>query len=68
MDIILNYIFIGFIFTFFIDWLLSLNSVRNHPNVKDLSWGNTERIICIIIWPLSALIFLIAFIKPLFRK
>ena len=65
---ILNYFFIGFGFTFIVDLLLGMEGIKTHPNMKDQSWGMKERINCIIIWPLSALIFLIAFIKPLFRK
>ena len=68
MDMILNYIFIGFIFTFFIDWLLSLNSIKNHPNVKGLSWGNKERIMCISIWPIAVLVFFLSFFKTYFKK
>ena len=66
MDMILNYIFIGFIFTFFIDWLLSLNSIKNHPNVKGLSWGNKERIMCISIWPIAELVFFLSIFKTYF--
>ena len=65
---ILNYFFIGTGFTFLIDLLLSLKSFKNHPSMKDKIWGMKERILCIIIWPISSLTFLIAFIKTYFKK
>ena len=68
MDLFLNYIFIGFVFTFILDLLLSLDSFKNHPKMKDKIWGTKERIICIIIWPIASLTFIIAFIKSYFRK
>ena len=67
MDIILNYIFIGFAFTFIIDLLLNMESIRSHPAVENQEWGTTQRILCMVIWPLSALVFLIAFIKQFFK-
>ena len=34
-------------------------------NNKD--WGMKERILCVLIWPLSALVFFITFMKQFFR-
>ena len=71
MGMVLNYIFIGFIFTFFIDWLLSLNSVRNHPKMKNVieqNWSMAARITCMVIWPLAAVVFISSFIKQFFKK
>ena len=65
MDIILNYIFIGFGFIFFIDLLLNTKHVKNHPLKIDKDWGWNERLICIIIWPIAALVFLYSFFKSL---
>ena len=65
---ILNYFFIGVAFTFILDLLLGLNSFKNHPKMKDKVWGMKERILCVIIWPISLLIFIIAFIKTYFKK
>ena len=48
---ILNYFFIGTAFTFVIDLLL----------------GMKQRILCILIWPLAALVFTFNFIKQLFK-
>ena len=64
---ILNYFFIGAGFTFIIDLLLSTERVKTHPAVKNQEWGMAQRILCIAIWPLSVLVFLIAFIKQLFK-
>jgi hypothetical protein len=64
---ILNYFFIGFGFTFIVDLLLGIEGIRNHPKMKDKDWGMKERILCIAIWPISVLIFLIAFIKQFFK-
>ena len=64
---ILNYFFIGAGFTFIVDLLLSMERIKNHIDVKDNDWGMAQRILCILIWPLSALIFLIAFIKQFFK-
>ena len=64
---ILNYFFIGTGFTFIIDLLLGLDIFKNHPKMKDKNWGMKERILCIIIWPIAAIIFTIAFIKQFFK-
>ena len=64
---ILNYFFIGAGFTFIVDLLLSIEHIKTHTTIKDKDWGMTQRILCIVIWPLSVLVFLIAFIKQLFR-
>tara|TARA_B100000073_G_C23261612_1_gene382659 strand:+ start:276 stop:479 length:204 start_codon:yes stop_codon:yes gene_type:complete len=65
---ILNYFFIGTVFTFIVDLLLGMEGIKNHPKMKDKNWGMRERIICIIVWPLSVLIFALTFIKQFFRK
>ena len=36
------------------------------PNVKGLSWGNKERIMCISIWPIAVLVFFLSFFKTYF--
>jgi hypothetical protein len=64
---ILNYFFIGAGFTFVMDLLLSMERIKIHIAVKDKDWGMAQRILCMIIWPLSALVFLIAFIKQFFK-
>jgi hypothetical protein len=60
--IILNYFFIGVLFTFIIESLFY--RLYEHPLLKDThEWGWSERIILILIWPLGLLVFLGAFIK-----
>ena len=55
---LINYFFIGAGFTFIVDLLLSMESVKSHPALENQEWGMTQRILCIAIWPLSALVFL----------
>tara|TARA_B100000900_G_scaffold356483_1_gene326283 strand:+ start:357 stop:557 length:201 start_codon:yes stop_codon:yes gene_type:complete len=64
---LINYFFIGAGFTFIVDLLLSMESVKSHPALENQEWGMTQRILCIAIWPLSALVFLITFIKQFFK-
>ena len=45
-----------------------ISYIKNHPSVIDKIWGTKERIICIIMWPLAALVFIIAFIKESFKR
>ena len=65
---ILNYLFIGTAFTFIVDLLLNIKSIKNHPCMKDKNWGTTERILCILVWPIGSLVFSIAFIKQFLKK
>ena len=60
---ILNYFFIGAVFTFLLD--LVLTKLKNHPLMKEIlkKWGWNERIACVLVWPLGISIFLYAFIK-----
>ena len=64
---LLNYFFIGAGFTFIVDLLLSMERIRSHPAVENQEWGMSQRILCMVIWPISALVFLIAFIKQIFK-
>ena len=64
---ILNYFFIGAAFTFIVDLLLGIGKIKNHPKMKDKVWGMKERILCVIIWPISSVTFLIAFCKTYFK-
>ena len=68
---ILNYFFIGVVFTFVIDLILLSNYVRNHPKMKNVieqNWSMAARITCIVIWPLAAVVFIYSFIKQFFKK
>jgi len=64
---LINYFFIGFVFTFLVDILLGLKSIKNHPKMKDHNWGWNERIICILFWPIAFLTFSISFLKTYFK-
>jgi hypothetical protein len=64
---LINYFFIGFVFTFLVDILLGLKSIKNHPKMKDYNWGWNERIICILLWPIAFLTFSVSFLKTYFK-
>ena len=63
---ILNYFFIGAVFTFLLD--LVLTKLKNHPESIKLKWGWGERIFAILAWPIGIIIFLFSFIKTRFKK
>ena len=67
MDMVLNYIFIGFAITFLLDYMVY--KFKDHPawqNVPDWSWG--ARIMFALFWPLGATLFIYTFIKIYFFK
>ena len=71
MDMILNYIFVGFIFIFVMDILMS--KLKNNDYLTpDINWGWVQRLIAVAIWPIALLwfciIFLVTFIKGFFKK
>ena len=57
---IVGYLMIGTIFTFLID--ISSNLVGSN------TFNTLERMICIIIWPITMPLFIIAIIKEFFKK
>ena len=65
---LLNYFFIGFVFVFLLD--LIIYKLHKHPIMKIIieNWGWKERIICVLIWPLAAVVFISSFIKQFFKK
>ena len=64
---ILNYLFIGFIFVFLLDVIcLHLKDHKAFKNVPE--WGWKERIICVLIWPLTSLLFFGSPLKSIFKK
>ena len=66
MDIILNYIFIGFAFTFLLDYIS--DNYADHPTFKAVpDWGWGARIMLILFWPLGAAIFIYFFLKSYFN-
>ena len=68
---VLKYLFIGVIFTFIIELLINNRSIQNHPKVKkafkNANFGMQERVLNILIWPITLFIFLFSFLKEFFR-
>ena len=62
---ILNYFFMGTAFTLVIDLLLGIAPIKN---LKTIKWGMKERITCILIWPISTLVFIFSLLRAIFRK
>ena len=66
MDMVLNYIFIGFAFTFLLDYIS--DKYADNPafkNVPDWDWG--ARIALILFWPFGVAIFIYFFLKSYFN-
>ena len=65
---ILNYFFIGTVFTFLLD--LILTKLKNHPLMKEIikSWGWKERVACVLVWPIAMLTFVGSLIISYFKK
>ena len=65
---ILNYLFIGVVFTFLIDGLVRI--MHKNPLIYKViqNWGMWERFMCILIWPIAVATFCLAFFKEFFRK
>ena len=67
MKIIINYIFVGFILTFLLDYIS--DKFKNHPSFKDVpEWDWGSRIIFMLFWPLGTFIFIYSFIKERFKQ
>ena len=64
---IMNYFLIGTFFTFIMDYLLD-KGLNKYPKLIKETWGMKERIINIIIWPLSLSVFVIGFLKLILKK
>ena len=65
MDMVLNYIFIGFAITFLLDYMVY--KFKDHPawqNVPEWNWG--ARIMFALFWPLGTILFIFIFIKEYF--
>ena len=66
MDIVLNYIFIGFACTFLLDFISDKYADHDaFENVPDWNWG--ARIMFILFWPLGTALFIYTFIKEYFN-
>ena len=63
---ILNYIFIGFVCTFLLDYMS--HKFQNHPSwekVPKWDWG--ARITFVLFWPVGVVLFIYTFIKERFK-
>jgi hypothetical protein len=45
-----------------------MKHIKKYKALKEVEWGMAQRILCILVWPLGALVFLINFIKQFFKK
>ena len=66
LDKLVTYLLIGAIFTFFID-SATRTKIFKVTNKTNKYFSNTERIICILIWPVIILVFLYNFFKEFFK-
>ena len=66
MDMILNYIFVGFAFIFIMDIVMGKLKEKKYLTLN-VDWGWDQRLIAVIIWPIALLWFCIAFIKQFFK-
>ena len=65
---VLNYFFIGFAFIFLLD--LILIRLHKNPIMKEVvkRWGWKERVACVLVWPIAALVFSLSFVISHFKK
>lgn len=61
MKLFVTYLLIGAIFTLIMDWL------SNYWNTED-KFNNFERVVVILIWPVSLFIFLREFFREIKKK
>ena len=65
MDMILNYIFIGFAITFLLDYISE--KYKNHQAFQEIpEWNWGARIMFALFWPLGTTLFLYIFIREYF--
>jgi hypothetical protein len=65
---ILTYLFIGVVFTFLVDLLISFLTKINHPILLNgFLWNHSQRVWCVILWPLAVVWFIGGFIKSWFN-
>ena len=64
---IINYIIIGVVFTFVLDFILY--RLRNNNTMAPVieKWDNMTRIACIIVWPIALTVFIYSFAKEFFK-
>ena len=62
MIYLINYILIGILFMFLVEFLLNLNSMKKYL-VKKIELGFSERTIGILFWPIWVIVFFYYFLK-----
>ena len=65
---ILTYLLIGVIFTFFIDLLINYLYYLDVPLSEDVEWNNFYRFLCILLWPFALIIFIGSFLRKYFGE
>ena len=64
--IILNYLFIGFVCAFLLDYFSY--KYQDHPSWQNVpGWGWGSRIMFVLAWPLGVILFTYTFIKERFK-
>ena len=67
LDKLVTYLLIGAILTFLVD-SFTRTKIFKATNKTNKYFSNAERIICILIWPITLGVFLYAFAKTYFNK
>jgi len=63
---ILNYLFIGFVLSFLLDYISE--KYKNHQSFQNVpEWDWQARIIFALFWPIGLIIFFYSYIKAYFR-
>ena len=60
----MTYLLIGIFFAFLVDLLIDY---LKRIGVQQRRWSNIERFFCVLIWPFGLIVFLISFIKTIFK-
>ena len=65
---ILTYLLIGVIFTFLVDLLINYLYYLDVPLIEDMHWNNSQRVLCVLLWPFALAVFIITFLQKYFGK
>ena len=62
MDMVLNYIFLGCVLSFLLDYFTTKH--QNHISWKEVpDWGLGSRVLFILFWPIGVIFFIISLIN-----
>lgn len=59
----ITYLIIGIVWTLFLEYMTTESSYT----VKAVNWTNRERLVQLLIWPYSMVVFIIEFLKGLWK-